>query len=177
MSSIECIHEDRVLSAVLAGRWPADDEQLVAHAAQCEICGEVAEVAVVLRADHEQARRDVQVPVAGQVWWRSAVRARLESTQAATRPMAWLHGLTAAIALGVFLAVIGIAWPTIVEAAGWVREAAAPLVGNGEVSGLVSGMLRQTMLIAVAAAACLLLAPVLLYFVLSDEGGGAAKSK
>jgi hypothetical protein len=177
VSSMECVHEDRVLSAVLAGRWPSDDEQLVAHTERCEICREVAEVAVVLRADHEQARREVHVPVAGQVWWRSAVRARLESTQAATRPMAWLHGVTAAITIGILLAVIGVAWPTIVETTGWAREAVTPLVSNGEVSGLVSGILRQTILIAVAAAACLLLAPVLLYFVLSDEGGGAAKSK
>jgi hypothetical protein len=173
---MECAHEDRVLSAVLAGRWPADDEQLVAHSQQCEICREVAEVAVVLRADHEQARRDVQVPVAGQVWWRSAVRARLESTQAATRPMAWMHGVTAAIALGVLLAVVGMAWPTIVVTAGWAREAVTPLVSDGEVSGLVGGMLRQTILIGVAAAACLLIAPVLLYFVLSEESG-ATKSK
>jgi hypothetical protein len=166
---MECVHEDRVLSAVLAGRWPSDDEQLMAHAQQCAICGEVAEVAVVLRSDHEQARREVHVPVAGQVWWRSAVRARLESTQAATRPMAWLHGVTAAITLGVMLAVIGMAWPTLVEAAGWARDVVTPLMTDGEVSGVVGGVLRQTMFIAVAAAACLLLAPVLLYFVLSND--------
>jgi hypothetical protein len=174
--SMECAHEDRVLTAVLAGRWPSDDEELVAHTQQCQICGEVAEVAVVLRADHDQARREVHVPVAGQVWWRSAVRARLESTQAATRPMAWLHGVTAAITLGIMLAVIGMAWPTIVIAAGWARDT-VPLLANGEVSGMVSGVLRQSMMIAVAAAACLVLAPVLLYFVLSDDGGGAAKSE
>jgi hypothetical protein len=175
--SMECAHEDRVLSAVLAGRWPSDDEQLMAHTQQCEICGEVAEVAVVLRADHDQARREVHVPVAGQVWWRSAVRARLESTHAATRPMTWLHGVTAAITLGVLLAIIGMAWPTIVVGAGWARDVATPLIANGEVSGAVSGVLRQTMFLGVAAAACLVLAPVLLYFVLSDDGGGAAKSK
>ena len=166
---MECAHEDRVLSAVLAGRWPSDDEQLMAHTQQCAICGEVAEVAVALRADHEQARREVHVPVAGQVWWRSAVRARLESTQAATRPMAWLHGVTAAITLGVMLAIIGMAWPTLVVAADWARDVVVPLMTTSEVPGVVGGVLRQTMFIAVAAAACLLLAPVLLYFVLSND--------
>lgn len=169
MSGLECIHEDRVLSAVLAGQWPGDDEQLVAHSEQCEICREVAEVAVVLRADHDLARREVHVPVAGQVWWRSAVRARMESTQAATRPMSWMYGLTAAITLGILLAVVGMAWPTIVVTADWAREVVTPLVSNGEVSGVVSGVLRQTALIAVAAAACLLLAPVLLYVVLAND--------
>lgn len=169
MSSLECAREDRVLGAVLAGRWPSEDDDLVAHAQQCEICREVAEVAVVLRADHDHARREVHVPVAGQVWWRSAVRARLESAQAATRPMAWLHGVTAAITLGVLIAVAGMAWPTLIVAADWAREVAAPLIANGEVSGAVSGVLRQSMVVAAAAAACLLVAPVLLYFVLSND--------
>lgn len=169
MSSIECTHEDRVVSAVLSGHWPPEDDALVAHAQHCEICREVVEVAVVLRADHDQARREVHVPVAGQVWWRSAVRARLESTQAATRPMAWLHGVTAAITLGIMLAIVGLAWPTIVVGADWARESVLPLVASGEVSGVVSGVLRQSVMIAVAAAACLLVAPVLLYFVLSND--------
>ena len=169
MSSFECAHEDRVVSAVLSGTWPAGDDALVAHAAHCEICHEVVEVAVVLRADHDRARREVQVPVAGQVWWRSAVRARLESAQAATRPMTWLHGVTAAITIGILLAVVGMAWPSVVGGAEWARAVALPLVANGEVSGVVSGVLRQSVMIAVAAAACLLIAPVLLYFVLSND--------
>ena len=169
MSSIECAQEDRVVSAVLSGTWPANDDELVAHVQHCEICREVAEVAVVLRADHDLARREVQVPVAGQVWWRSAVRARLESTEAATRPMAWLHGVTAAVALGILLAVIGAAWPAIASGAEWVRAVALPLITYGEVTGAVGGLLRQSMMIAALAAACLLIAPVLLYFALSND--------
>lgn len=169
MSPFECAHETRVVSAVLSGGWPAVDEDLVRHAAHCEICREVAEVAVVLRADHDQARREVQVPVAGQIWWRSAVRARLESAQAATRPMTWLHGMTAAIAIGIMLAIAGMAWPAIVAGAAWARDVAVPLISNGEVAGMVGGVLRHSAIVAVAAAACLLVAPVLLYFVLSND--------
>lgn len=169
MSSMECIHEHRIVSAVLSGAWPAVDDELAAHAAQCGICREVTEVAVLLRADHDQSRGDVQVPVAGQVWWRSAVRARLESAQAATRPMTWLHGVTAAITIGIMLAVIGVAWPSVIAGAEWVRETAVPLVANAEVSGVVGSVLRQSIFVAVGAAACLLLAPVLLYLVLSND--------
>jgi hypothetical protein len=169
VSSFECAHEDRVVSAVLSGTWPSTDDELVAHVQHCEICGEVAEVAVVLRADHDQARREVQVPVAGQVWWRSAVRARLESTQAATRPMTWLHGVTAAVALGITLAVLGMSWPAIASGAAWTREVALPLVASGEVAGAVGGVLRQSVMLAGFAAACLLIAPVLLYFALSND--------
>lgn len=169
MNSIECSHEHRIVKAVLSGAWPAGDEELVAHAAQCGICREVAEVAVLLRADHDRARGEVQVPVAGQVWWRSAVRARLESTEAAIRPMTWLHGVTAAVALGIMLAVIGVAWPSLVESAGWARETIAPLIFHAEIPGVVGGVLRQTMVIAAVAALCLVIAPVLLYLVLSSD--------
>ena len=162
MSSFECAHEDRVVSAVVSGTWPSDDDELVVLVQHCEICREVAEVSVVLRADHDQARREVQVPVAGQVWWRSAVRARLESTEAATRPMTWLHGVTAAVALGIMLAVVGMAWPTVMTVAQWGRDVALPLIANVEVSGAVGGVLRQSVTIAALAAAGLLFAPVLL---------------
>ena len=169
MNSLECVHEARIVSAVLSGAWPGEDPALAAHAEHCAICREVVEVAVVLRADHEFARREVQVPVAGQVWWRSAVRARLESAQAATRPMTWLHGVTAAITLGIMLAGIGLAWPAMAEGAAWARDVVGPLVSHAEVSGVVSGVLRQSVLIALGAAACLVIAPVLLYFVLSND--------
>lgn len=169
MNSLECGHEDRIVRAVLSGAWPDEDPVLSAHAEHCEICREVVEVAVVLRADHQLARHEVQVPVAGQVWWRCAVRARLESAQAATRPMTWLHGVTAAITIGLMLAGIGLAWPAMIEGVGWAREVVGPLASNTEVSVVVSGVLRQSVLIAMAAAACLVIAPVLLYFVLSND--------
>jgi hypothetical protein len=168
VSGYECAYEDRVVSTVLSGTWPGDDG-LAAHAEHCPICREVVDVAVVLRADHDQARREVHVPVAGQVWWRSAVRARLESTESATRPMTWLHGITAAITIGVMLAAVGMAWPSIAGSAVWAREVMVPLVTDTEVAGAVVGVLRQSALIALAAAAGLVIAPVLLYFALSND--------
>ncbi len=169
MNSLQCMHEDRVVSAVLSGTWPSEDDALTTHATHCRICSEVVAVAVVLRADHEVARGEAQVPVAGQVWWRSAVRARLESSQAATRPMTWLHGVTAAITIGIMLAVVGFAWPTIVGGAGWLRDVVLPLMATGEISGVVAGVVRHSVFLAAGAAACLVIAPVLLYFVLAND--------
>ena len=57
----------------------ACDEALVAHAGNCATCREVASVSLLLREDSEHSRFDMHVPAAGQVWWRAAVRARLES--------------------------------------------------------------------------------------------------
>jgi hypothetical protein len=166
----ECPREEQVVQAVLSGAWPERaDEELALHAAQCDICGEVATVATLLRQDHEQARREVQVPAAGQVWWRAAIRARLEAAQASTQPMTWLHGITAACMVGVTLAILSIAWPSITHGAGWVKARLMDPSPTGEVAGLVSMALGQSLVLALFAAACLVVAPVLLYFALSDD--------
>jgi hypothetical protein len=126
-------------------------------------------VATVLRADHEYARREVQVPVAGQVWWRSAVRARLESAQAATKPMAWLYSITAAITVGVALASVGMAWPTVSSGLESARTLFLPILTNGEVTGAVAGVLRHSVELAFIAAVGLVVAPLVLYFALSSD--------
>jgi hypothetical protein len=169
---IECPHEAHVVQAVLTGTWPDRcDEHLAAHAAHCEICGEVASVAAVLREDHEDARRHVAVPAAGQVWWRAAVRARLERAEAATTPITWLHGISGAIALGVMLAAVTMAWPTITAGFDWARVLVMALVtsGTGDAAGAVAGALRQSLTIALVAGALVLIAPIVLFFALSDD--------
>jgi hypothetical protein len=165
-----CRHEQQVVNAVLSGAWPERvDEELTVHAAQCDICAEVVAVATLLRQDHEHARREVQVPAAGQVWWRAAVRARLERAHASTQPMTWLHGITAACTLGVTVAILGIAWPSIAGGAGWVKAQLMSAAPGGEVAGLVSIALGQSLVLALVAVTCLVVAPVALYFALSDE--------
>jgi hypothetical protein len=74
----------------------------------------------VLSADQERSRYEVHVPAAGQIWWRSAVRARLEAAQAATRPMTWLHGIAGACAIGLTWALAGVVWPSVRELAAWL---------------------------------------------------------
>lgn len=165
-----CPHEDDVVQVVLAGGWPDQaTEELRNHAYQCSVCCEVVNVAVMLRYEGEQSRREVQVPAAGQVWWRAAVRARLERAQASTQPMTWLHGITGACAVGVTLAAIGIAWPSIMGAASWVWEQILRSARGGGVEGVVSLAVSQSVVIGVVAAACLVLTPVVLYFALSDD--------
>lgn len=168
--AFECAHEPTVVNAVLAGRWPdRADETLVSHAATCETCGEVAAVAVLLREDVDYSRFEVQVPVAGQIWWRAAVRARLESTHAATRPMTWMHGITGAIVLGSLLAAVTVVWPSV---PGLARQAWAMVGGffpSPEVAGAIASGLRVSVMAGFLAAAFLIVAPLALYFVLSDD--------
>lgn len=170
MTANECAREEQVVRAVLSGSWPSgSDHELTLHAAHCEICSEVAAVAAALREDHDEARRDLHVPAAGQVWWRSAVRARLETTHAATQPMTWLHGVTAAMTIGLMLAAVGIAWPSIAVAVEWAKSILVGLAPNAAIAGVVMGAVGQSVIVALVAGACLVLAPLALYFALSDD--------
>ena len=171
MSRTECVHEHVVVDAVLSGRWPRQcDESLVAHAATCEVCNEVAAITALIHDDSERSRLDVQVPAAGQVWWRSAIRARMESTEAAMRPMTVMHAVTGAVALGVLLAIGTVAWPFAVPLLerGW--SFAVTFFPNPEVASSVASGLRQSAMLGLLAAALLVLAPLLaIYVALSRE--------
>ena len=127
---------------------------------------------MVMRAmveDREGARREVRVPAAGQVWWRAAVRARLEAVHAAARPLTWLHGAAGAAACGLLVAVLGISWPFVRDTAMWLiaQVLVESLVGQAALR--MTGALHQTMTIVLVAAVCLVLAPLALYLTLSDD--------
>ncbi len=166
-----CPRETEVVSAVLLRRWPqVVDDDLRAHAGTCAVCGEVAVVASLLHDDHEAARAEIRVPAAGQVWWRAAVRARLEAAQAAGRPITWVHGLATASTLGLAVAVAGIVWPSLRESIGWAAGAVAGLdPSTRALLRLLSEVVQRSLPLALAIAACLVLAPLALYFALADD--------
>jgi hypothetical protein len=166
----DCRHESAVVNAVLSGSWPhACDEELVAHAQACDTCREVASVSILLREDNEYSRIEAHIPAAGQVWWRAAVRARLESTQAATRPMTWMHGITAAIMVGVVLAVLTALWPMLPGALSIAWTLTRDVLPNPDVAAAIGSGLRMSLILGLAAAVLMLLAPLALYFVFSDD--------
>ena len=167
-----CAHEHDVVAAVLSHRWNMASDDLKQHATNCDICRDVVAVASLLSADHERARYEVHVPAAGQVWWRSAVRARLEAAHAAARPLTWLHGIAAACAVGLAVAVIGMAWPTVKEITAWLTmQILGTDSGLADVVVLMGAAFQKSLPLAFVVAACIVLAPVALYFALSDDGG------
>ncbi len=112
----ECRREREVAALIRAGRWPdACEGELRAHVASCADCQDVVEITELLREADRGA--DVRVPSAAQMWWRLAVRARLEREQAAARPVVWLQGLAAACGVGVAVAALGRVGPALVDAA------------------------------------------------------------
>jgi hypothetical protein len=150
-----CTHEHEVVSIVLSGRWPeACEASLRAHAEACETCREVVAIASVLRFE-KQVMADAPVPAAGQVWWRSAIRARADAARAAARPMVWLQALTGAAAVGLLLATLSVVWPRI---AGTIRQV---MPSNGTTQELLPLLLL--------AAVGLLAAPVVFYFAVPKD--------
>jgi hypothetical protein len=147
-----------------------DDQSLAAHVDVCENCREVAELTRLMSTDHERARREIRVPAAGQVWWRAAVRARLEAVHAAARPLTWSHGVAGACALGLVMALLGFAWPVVREAAAWIVARALDAAPLGAAAAtLVTTSVHGSVALMFFAAACILVAPVALYFALSDD--------
>ena len=180
MMPIECAREAAVVEAVLRRRLHVDraeagpiestGDDLQTHIAHCAICAEVATVASLLHEDADTARHDVQLPAAGQVWWRAAVRARLDGAHAAARPLTWAQGIAAASTAGVAIALIGIVWPTIDRAAGWVGShawSAAPAAAA--IVDFLSAAVQRSLPFALAAAAGMVLAPLALFLALSDD--------
>ena len=170
MADHSCLHEHDVVASVLGHRWDRANDELKQHAADCEVCRDVVAVARLLSADQEHSRYEVHVPAAGQVWWRAAVRARLEAAHAVDRPLTWLHGIAGACAVGVAFAAIGMAWPSLREMASWFTfEAFGADSRMADVAAFVTAALQRSLPLAFVVAACLVLAPVALYFVLTDD--------
>lgn len=167
-----CPREDEIVAAVLSRRWDGASDELKQHAAACEECGEVMAVVALLASDHERARYEARVPAAGQVWWRAAVRSRLDAAQAAALPMTWWHGIASASVLGLAIAVVSVAWPSLQAAGAWLlAQMPGADAGLRDMATLVTVMLQKSLPLALVMAVCLLLAPVAVYFALSGDRG------
>jgi hypothetical protein len=171
MTARSCARENDVVAALCSGTWPEGcDEELVMHAESCDICSEVMAIAPALRGDYLAWRGDVQVPAAGQVWWRAAVRARMEAVHAASRPITWAQALAAAGAIGLLVALVGIAWPSVAGTVEWVAGAAVrPDSAGNAAATLLLDLVHRSLPLLVGVALCAVIAPVAVYLVLSDE--------
>ena len=166
-----CPHEEAVMAVIVAEGWPTDAAQeLRAHASVCAACTDVIRVGRMLREDLEVRAAGLRLPAAGQVWWRAAIRARLEAVQSASQPITWLQGVAAAGIAAVACAAVVFAWPTIwalgVSVVGRLSPGDEPLTAMAP----MLGFFEQGFPYIVAGTACVLLAPlVALYMALSER--------
>ena len=106
MAPIECVHESDVLMMVTTGRWPdRAPAELREHAAGCEVCRDLALIAVAI--DAKAAEPAPSVPSAGTIWWRAQIRARQDAAQAVVRPITATQALALAACFGLVGAVFG----------------------------------------------------------------------
>ena len=115
MSLPTCHHEAAVVRVVSRGAWPdRAPAELRAHVTSCAVCRDTVAIASLLcAADAADAGDDAPLPTAGQMWWRLAVRARLDRERAAARPVVWLQGVAAACGLGLVATAIGAVAPRV----------------------------------------------------------------
>ena len=147
MTAHECPREQDALDAVAARRWPGRDDELSAHIAHCDVCGDLVAVAAALRDDWDAVADQPPLPVADLVWWRAQVRARTEAARLAGRPITVVQAISAATALGVALAVSTFAQAPVLDSAQWLAGElwswVPRLAVNAEAASLV---LRATVL-------------------------------
>jgi predicted anti-sigma-YlaC factor YlaD len=94
---LHCDHEQDLLDAVAARRWPdRADPAVREHVGGCTICSDVAEIATAFFMEREHAHSEAAVPPASLVWWRSQIRAREESARLAVRPIALVQAVATA---------------------------------------------------------------------------------
>jgi len=168
----ECNCEEEVLDAIAARRWPGRcNPDLRVHVTSCAICADLVQVATALLDDRELAWSDARLPPSGVVWWRARLRAREDAARAAARPLAFIQGVAASVALWLVVTIVRAvpaadlpAWRAWIAA--WI-----PTVSFSATD--VAALLQVTGIVPISIlcllAAWLVLAPVAIYFAVADE--------
>ena len=165
----ECDREQDVLDAITARRWPDRcDQELREHVDTCTVCKDLAEVTVAIAAERDAAWSDGNIPPAGVVWWHAQLRAREDKARAATRPVAFVHGVAASVAVWLIVSIYR-ALP-----AGYLSEWVTSITSSlPRYTFTMADVVRITAaapgILLVLVAVWLVLAPVAIYFAAVDE--------
>ena len=157
----ECEREQDVLDAIASQRWPERaDGDLRAHVRSCGLCAALVAVASALVDDSPAVTHESRIPSSGLVWWRAQLRARDEDTRAAARPIAFIQGVAASVAIWLLVTVIRAVPPaTFVTWKEWL-VGLIPHAGHSPLPSLA---------VLVVIGAAVLLAPLAIYFAMAED--------
>lgn len=165
----ECDREQDVLDAVAAGRWPERcDDDLRAHVNSCGVCADLADVAVAVVDDRETARSEAHIPSAGIVWWRAQLRAREDAARAAGRPVAFIQGVAASVAVWLLMSLVR-ALPAGYFSEWQTRVTSLLPSFKFTMADVAHVTATVPLVVFVVVVAWLVLAPVAIYFTAADE--------
>jgi hypothetical protein len=165
----QCEREQDVLDVVSSGGWPGRcDEELRVHVNACVVCSDLADVAAAVIDDRDAAWSQARVPSAGIVWWRAQLRAREDAARAAGRPVAFIQGVAASVALWLIVSLVR-ALPTgyVSNWQTWISSALPSFTFTLADVARVTAAVPLVVFILVAV--WLVLAPVAIYFAAADE--------
>ena len=147
MAKRNCDREFEVLECATTG---AIGEELRAHVASCEACGELFEVAHSIASDRNALLRTAHPPSAGLVWWRANMRSQREAARAAVRAGSFIQLALLIAAVAVGLAFLGIS------------------IDFHAVGHWIASSVQAFAIPLIALAVWLILAPVAVYFAVTD---------
>jgi hypothetical protein len=164
---VECSREQDVLDALSAERWPLRcEDELRAHVQGCAVCTDLVQVAGALLADHDIAYRDARIPSSGLVWWRAQLRAREEDARAAARPIAFIQGVAASVAVWLIVTVVRAIPSETLD--GWKHWIGGFVPGSAALAAAgTTATLPLVVLLGLAAA--ILLVPLAIYFAVNED--------
>jgi hypothetical protein len=170
--TIECHWEEDVLDALAAGQWPNRCPRDVrAHVESCAMCTDLVHVAGAFQVDHDVAWREARVPPSSVVWWRAQLRAREDAARSAARPLGFIQGVAATVAVWLVITLLRAVPPPMFAA--W-RAAARQLVPAvtftlaDVVSVFQLGGMAPIVILCLLAT-WLLVAPLAIYLAVGDE--------
>jgi hypothetical protein len=166
MVSLDCPREGETVRAVHGGGWPGSDRELDLHIETCAVCREVAAVAAWLGTECRDGGGAVAVPSAARIWWRCQMRARLENTHVAARPLTFAQGLAGAAAAALTAVAIRWAWPSLGPMA---ARAGARVHDALEAVGPYAGGVVQFGVWMAIGLTALVLVPAVLFWTLSED--------
>lgn len=164
-----CDREQDVLDALAAGRCPGrSDGDLYAHVSSCAVCADLADVARAIDNARETAWDGARVPPAGIVWWRAQLRAREDTARAAARPVAFIQGVAASVAIWLLISLY-----RALPSAYWSEWRSSLTSALPPIAFTMTNFARfiaaVPLIIFIVVVVWLVLAPVAIYFAAADE--------